>query len=1576
MDNTRSSASRADASSRWMRPLIFTQIAVQVGMALTPFWALSVEAAIRPGEETSLSSAAQQASGLAEAHQSGNLSGYLSQQVTGAAVGQAQEWLKQWGTARVELGTDEHFKPQTGSFDLLLPLNQTPDRLLFAQQGLRNKDGQFTGNFGLGQRHFTSRWMFGYNAFYDQNISRSHKRMGIGAEAWRDYLKLSGNGYYRLSSWRNSVDVEDYDARPANGFDLRAEAWLPVYPAIGGRFMYEKYYGEEVALFSKERRQSNPAAFTAGLSYTPVPLVSFTLDHKASGHQRESQLGLQFNYQLGQTLSSQLDPSAVNLNRTLAANRMALVERNNNIVLEYRKQELIQLGLPTEINGRSGKTVALNYKIISKYGLASIIWNDAEIVAAGGHIQDLGNNQYQIVLPRFIAGGHNRYTLSGVAIDTRNNRSKVSSTVVNVSSPAINASTSTLSASPTTLLADGKATSQISILLRDENEQPVTDVAASIALSATELSNAPEKAGVGARPSTHAASAAAKTPVLSAVTEKGNGEYLATLTAGTRAADVKLSATIDTLQLSPLTIKQISDTGSATVADGDLRLTRDNVVANGSAIARAEARVTDAMGNPVAGVTVTFALSGSAQVAAGSSLTAISDDNGLVVIAFTDTAAETITVTASTANGSANALANFIADASTAALDRSNLTVDRTTAIANGSDSVTFSALIKDANGNPVPGVKLNWHSNGGALSAAVSQSGKNGIAIVTLKDTAAHDVQVQAQLGTQAAVDAPVISFTADAASATIDARDFIVDKTSAVADGSDLVTYTITVKDKNGNPLPAQVVNWQTSLGTLSQTTSVTGPDGKTQVTLTSTQMGQAGVSAALVGKPALSAVLVTFAADASSARIGSGDLTVDKTTIVSSGTDAARFTAVVKDANGNPVAHQQVNWTSNLGKLSDATSVTNVNGEATVTFTGTTVGSAQIIAAVNGNPANAPRVNIVADAASARLDCGDLTANKTSALANGSDSVSYTARVIDAAGNLVSGVTVGWSSDRGTLSSAASVTGPDGKATITLTSTAAGNAQVKAVVNSRAAVNAPVVDFKADAASASISDGDLTVNKTSITAGTLDMAIFRAVVKDAHGNPVANLPVSWATSGGTLSGTTSTTNTAGEATISLTATLAGTVQVNARVNSSAAVNAPPVTVTADTASAQISNGGVTADKVSAIANSGEKITYSATIKDAYGNPLSNLSVSWSTDRGNLAQNSSKTNVSGVATVTLSSTVLGAAIVTAQPGSGTAVAATAVEFTAETSSASLNAGDLIVDARQIPADNTSKATYTALVKDRYGNPVKGLLINWTTNFGQLNGQTQRTDDEGKSHNTLQSGAPGKGIVSVSVGANAPVTSPEVEFVVDSSTATITSMQTSKNAVYGFGGDNPVISVVVKNAQNQAVPNYKVNWSTDIGSIDSESFTDATGTATATLDSLHVNSNKRQGTVQALLANTSQKTISQTITPVYRAGNHQYLALAYDSTGVTPPVQEVRDFCNNMGAHLAGSAELAVFAQEGGDFVEARTLLTQSGFISTWYALSDSWKGLKGNFDSTLGTVGDIASKSTAPTVYIVCTR
>ncbi|EFJ8513952.1 inverse autotransporter adhesin-like protein YeeJ, partial [Escherichia coli] len=245
--------------------------------------------------------------------------GWASSQASGAMT----DWLSRFGTARITLGVDEDFSLKNSQFDFLHPWYETPDNLFFSQHTLHRTNERTQINNGLGWRHFTPTWMSGINFFFDHDLSRYHSRAGIGAEYWRDYLKLSSNGYLRLTNWRSAPELDnDYEARPANGWDVRAEGWLPAWPHLGGKLVYEQYYGDEVALFDKDDRQSNPHAITAGLNYTPFRLMTFSAEQRQGKQgENDTRFAVDFTWQPGSAMQKQLDPNEVAARRSLAGSR-------------------------------------------------------------------------------------------------------------------------------------------------------------------------------------------------------------------------------------------------------------------------------------------------------------------------------------------------------------------------------------------------------------------------------------------------------------------------------------------------------------------------------------------------------------------------------------------------------------------------------------------------------------------------------------------------------------------------------------------------------------------------------------------------------------------------------------------------------------------------------------------------------------------------------------------------------------------------------------------------------------------------------------------------------------------------------------------------------------------------------------------------------------------------------------------------------------------------------------------------------------------------------------------------------
>lgn len=458
---------------------------------------------------------------------------------TGEAGGALQQWLSRFGTARVQLDADKHFSLKNSQFDLLLPLYEQQDRIVFTQGSLHRTDSRTQANLGAGIRHFYDSWMFGANSFVDYDLSRDHARAGAGLEYWRDFLKLGFNGYTHLTGWKDSPDLDNYQERPANGWDIRAQAWLPSLPQLGGKLTYEQYYGNEVALFGVDNRQKNPHAITAGVNYTPVPLISLGAEQRqGESGKNDTRLTLDMNYQLGVPWRSQLNPDAVAAMRSLIGSRYDLVERNNNIVLEYRKKEVLRMHTADLITGKAGEQKSLQVSVTSTYGLSRIDWDAPALNAAGGKIVQNGSD-YVVVLPPYLSAAQavNTYTVSGIAVDTKGNRSDRSDTQVTVQASEVNKQTFTFTPVNSVLPADGKSTQILTLTLLDANNQAVDIDVKDISLKNSAL----------------------KSATVSALTRNSAGVYTVTVTAGTDVENVTLTPTVSGTTLTSAEVTINSD---------------------------------------------------------------------------------------------------------------------------------------------------------------------------------------------------------------------------------------------------------------------------------------------------------------------------------------------------------------------------------------------------------------------------------------------------------------------------------------------------------------------------------------------------------------------------------------------------------------------------------------------------------------------------------------------------------------------------------------------------------------------------------------------------------------------------------------------------------------------------------------------------------------------------------------------------------------------------------------------------------------------------------------------------------
>ncbi|WP_159299023.1 Ig-like domain-containing protein [Pseudomonas chlororaphis] len=1367
----------------------------------------------------------------------------------GAAVGamnqEAQAWLNQFGTARAQINVDDKGNLYGSAVDILVPLADTKQTLLFSQVGGRNQDSRNTLNFGAGVRHhMTEKWLLGLNAFYDVDVTNHNRRLGVGAEAFHDNLKLAANSYMRLSDWRQSRDFADYDERPANGFDIRAQAYLPSYPQLGGKLMYEKYYGKDVGLFGKNDRQSNPQAVTVGLEHTPFPLMTWGIDHKSgSGGQSDTQIKLGFTYRFGESLSKQVDPSAVAAMRSVAGSRLDLVERNNNIVLDYKKQVLLNMSLPTKAGvGSSADTLVAS--LTSKYPLAAIEWDTSALVAAGGSATPDPTNK--LALNFTYPPAVNTYLVSAIARDVNgNSTARINTSIVtSVSGVSVSHVVDNNGAA-----ANGTETNQVTITMQDGSGAPLQGEAVTFSASAgTVLTSVSPRAN--ARKNAPARSAGdvtlnettnAQGKVSVQVTNVQAGDMALHVSYGSGAA----ASSFDV----PMSFSAYQHIAALSVAN-------NNAPADGSTPITVQATVTDALNNPVSGQEVTFAVeTGSATLGSTSVLT-----NALGVASTTLTSTQAgISTLKANINGSERSVdTTFVADVGTVEIASGALVMTTDNQLADGTAQNVVQVTVTDAKGNPVANQAVGFAATNGATIAKSGTTNAAGIVEMPLTSTTAGISVVTASVGSS--TQSVNSTFNAHAGSAEIASGALVMTTDNQLANGTAQNVVQVTVTDANGNPVPAQAVTFSVESGgaKLSDTTATTNASGVASMTLTSTQAGISTLKANINGSERT--VDTTFVADASTAEITAGSLIVLDDGAEANNSDTNRVQVTVTDANGNPVANQAVGFAATNGATIAKSGTTNAAGIVEMPLTSTTAGISVVTASV-GSSTQSVNSTFNAHAGSAEIASGALVMTTDNQLANGTAQNVVQVTVTDANGNPVPAQAVTFSVESGgaKLSDTTATTNASGVASMTLTSTQAGISTLKANING----SERTVDttFVADASTAEITAGSLIVLDDGAEANNSDTNRVQVTVTDANGNPVANQAVGFAATNGATIAKSGTTNAAGIVEMPLTSTTAGISVVTASVGSSTqSVNS---TFIAHAGSAEIASGALVMTTDNQLANGTAQNVVQVTVTDANGNPVPAQAVTFSVESGGakLSDTTATTNASGVASMTLTSTQAGISTLKANiNGSERTVDTT---FVADASTAEITAGSLIVLDDGAEANNSDTNRVQVTVTDANGNPVANQAVGFAATNGATIAKSGTTNAAGIVEMPLTSTTAGISVVTASVGSSTQ--SVNSTFNAHAGSAEIASgalVMTTDNQLANGTAQN-VVQVTVTDANGNPVPAQAVTFSVESGGAklsDTTATTNASGVASMTLTST-------QAGISTLKANIngSERTVDTT---------------------------------------------------------------------------------------------------------------
>ncbi|HEP0147392.1 TPA: Ig-like domain-containing protein [Escherichia coli] len=1363
--------------------------------------------------------------------------------VASSASAQATDWLSRWGTARVSLGVDEDFSLKSSSFEFLHPWYETPDNLVFSQHTLHRTDDRTQTNHGIGWRYFTPSWMSGVNMFIDHDLTRYHTRTGIGVEYWRDYLKLSGNGYLRLSNWRSAPELDhDYEARPANGWDLRAEGWLPAWPQLGGKLVYEQYYGDEVALFGKDERQNDPHAITAGLSYTPVPLISFSAEQRQGKQgENDTRIGMELTLQPGHSLQKQLDPAEVAARRSLVGSRYDLVDRNNNIVLEYRKKELVRLTLTDPLKGKPGEVKSLVSSLQTKYALKGYDIEAASLQSAGGKVAVSGKD-IQVTIPpyRFTAMPEtdNTYPIAVTAEDSKGNFSRREESMVVVEKPTLSLADSTLSVDLQILLADGKSTSMLTYTARDSSGKPIPGMTLK-----TQVKGLQDFA-------------------LSEWKDNGNGTYTQIVTAGKTSGALSLMPQFngDDIAKTPALIAIVANTASR--ADSTIETDQDNYVAGKPIVVKVTLR--DDNGNGVTGRKELLKQTVKVDNTKADAVSAWTEESeGIYKASYTahligDKLTAQLTMPGwQTKHSDAFSIAG---DKDTAKIAAMQITANNAVA---RRDHNTVAVTVRDVHQNLLQGQNVTFTVVNGAAVFADPNGGivttdKDGIASVNLASDQAVNSLIKAEInGSSQSVEVSFITGDISQLTSTIK-----TDDVSYTAGGKIKVSVTLMDEQKN-------LVKGMASLLAGSGVVEVSGTDknetgnwseesdGVYTTTRTAKIAGDRHYATLKLSTWSSAQQSDAYAIRESGAVLAYSSIVTDKTTYTAGG--VIKVTVTLKDSYENLVGGQRdaINLAIQLPNTKAESIAWNEDqkGIYTATYTALLPGTglkAQLQMSDWASALTSNDYSISGDAASAQIVAMQVTTGNPDVLANGSDRHTVNVRVEDQFGNVLPEQTVTFTVTKGAAvfanagQSADIRTDAHGMAEVDLSSTVADASTVEAKVNQSS--DSKTVNFVADVSTAQIAD--LVVIKDGSVADGSTANTLRVRVTDAFGNALDGQTVSVLADNSATVAPTVITEPDGTVEISVTSQTAGVSAVTASINNSSLSR--NVTFVADVRTAKIADLEVIKD--GSEADGATANTLRARVTDAFGNALAGQTVSVTAGNSATVAPTVITEPDGTVEISVTSQTAGISTVTASINSSSL--SRDVTFIADVRTAQI--AELVVIKDNSVADGATANTLQVKVTDAFGNTLAGQTVSVTAGNGATVAPTVITEPDGMVEISVTSQTAGASTVTASI--NSSSLSRNVTFIADVRTAQIADLVVIKDGSEADGSTENTLRARVTDAFGNALAGQTVSVLADNGATTAPTvITEPDGTVEISVTS-------QTAGISAVTASINNSTLSQNV--------------------------------------------------------------------------------------------------------------
>jgi adhesin/invasin len=536
-------------------------------------------------------------------------------------------------------------------------------------------------------------------------------------------------------------------------------------------------------------------------------------------------------------------------------------------------------------------------------------------------------------------------------LGTRTGDQTLAATAVGVDDPvtfsataeagAVSATTSTVTVDPATVPADGTTPSTLTVELRDGEGDAIggrTDDDFSVTLTGTAVATTVSE------------------------TETA-GTYQSGLT-NTTPETVTVTVAVDgvTLADEPTVDFTAGPAAQILVESGN-----DQTGTAGEALADPlQVRVSDASGNPVAGVEVTWT---AAEGSGGANpQTSVSSPEGLATTVWTLGPGAVPQTLEATAAGVAEPV-TFSATAEPGAVSAttSTVTAEPTTVPADGITASTVTVELRDGNGNALGGRTGDDFSvtlAGTAVATAVTETGTPGTYQFGLTSIATQTVTVTVTADEVTLADQPTVAFVAGAPAQIV-----LVSGSNQTGTAGEALAdpLEVRVSDGSSHPVEGVEVTWAAAggSGAANPPTSVSSTEG---VATTAWTLGPGTGDQSLEAAAAGVAGSVTFSATAEAGPVSAetSTVTAEPATVPADGTTASTVTVELRDGNGNALGGRTDGFSVALTGTAVPTAVSETATAGTYQFgvTNTTPQTVTVTVTVDGvTLADEPTVDFVA-------------------------------------------------------------------------------------------------------------------------------------------------------------------------------------------------------------------------------------------------------------------------------------------------------------------------------------------------------------------------------------------------------------------------------------------------------------------------------------------------------------------------------------------------------------------------------------------------------------------------------------